>query len=135
MNKYYEMLQKVLENGREQRNKKGNIRYLTNEVMRMDADTVSATQSHEVLLERFRKKRVPVLLGTQMVAKGLDFENVTLVGVIDADLSLYTDNYRAAAPLDISEKIIYIDPATGYKISVYYEGCRNAAPESPGGGK
>ena len=41
------------------------------------------------------------------------------------------DNYRAAAPLDISEKIIYIDPATGYKISVYYEGCRNADPESP----
>ena len=66
------------------------------EVMRMDADTVSATHSHEVLLDRFRKKRIPILLGTQMVAKGLDFENVTLVGVIDADLSLYVDNYRAA---------------------------------------
>jgi len=66
------------------------------EVMRMDADTISATQSHEVLLDRFRKKRIPILLGTQMVAKGLDFENVTLVGVIDADLSLYVDNYRAA---------------------------------------
>ena len=66
------------------------------EVMRMDADTVSATRSHEVLLDRFRKKKIPILLGTQMVAKGLDFENVTLVGVIDADLSLYVDNYRAA---------------------------------------
>lgn len=66
------------------------------EIMRMDADTITATQSHEVLLDRFRKKRIPVLLGTQMVAKGLDFPNVTLVGVVDADLSLYTDNYRAA---------------------------------------
>lgn len=62
----------------------------------MDADTVSATQSHEVLLDRFRQKNIPILLGTQMVAKGLDFPNVTLVGVVDADLSLYTDNYRAA---------------------------------------
>ena len=66
------------------------------EVMRMDADTVSATHSHEVLLDRFRKKNIPILLGTQMVAKGLDFGNVTLVGVIDADLSLYVDSYRAA---------------------------------------
>ena len=71
-------------------------RYPGTEIMRMDADTVSATQSHEVLLDRFRQKNVPILLGTQMVAKGLDFPNVTLVGVVDADLSLYTDNYRAA---------------------------------------
>ena len=66
------------------------------EIMRMDADTVSATQSHEVLLDRFSKKKIPILLGTQMVAKGLDFDNATLVGVIDADLSLYVDSYRAA---------------------------------------
>ena len=46
----------------------------------MDADTVTATHSHEVLLDRFRRKKVPILLGTQMVAKGLDFPNVTLVG-------------------------------------------------------
>ena len=71
-------------------------RYPEAEVMRMDADTISATQSHEVLLDRFRKKRIPILLGTQMVAKGLDFPNVTLVGVVDADLSLYADSYRAA---------------------------------------
>ncbi len=70
--------------------------YPETEVMRMDADTISATQSHEVLLDRFRKKRIPILLGTQMVAKGLDFPNVTLVGVVDADLSLYADSYRAA---------------------------------------
>lgn len=65
------------------------------EVMRMDADTVSATQSHEVLLDKFQRSKVPILLGTQMVAKGLDFPNVTLVGVVDADLSLYADSYRA----------------------------------------
>ena len=65
------------------------------EILRMDTDTVSVTQSHEKLLSRFEKERIPVLVGTQMVAKGLDFENVTLVGVISADLSLYVDDYRA----------------------------------------
>ena len=65
------------------------------EILRMDADTVSASQSHDKLLTRFREKRIPILLGTQMVAKGLDFENVTLVGVLAADLSLYVDDYRA----------------------------------------
>ena len=66
------------------------------EVMRMDADTISATHSHEKLLSRFEKEKVPILVGTQMVAKGLDFSNVTLVGVVAADLSLYVDDYRAA---------------------------------------
>ena len=65
------------------------------EVLRMDTDTVSATHSHEKLLARFEKEKIPILVGTQMVAKGLDFENVTLVGVIAADLSLYVDDYRA----------------------------------------
>ena len=65
-------------------------------VLRMDTDTVGATHGHETLLSQFVEKRVPILLGTQMVAKGLDFENVTLVGVLAADLSLYVDNYRAA---------------------------------------
>ena len=65
-------------------------------VLRMDADTVSAANTHEAILGRFERERVPVLLGTQMVAKGLDFENVTLVGVLDADMSLYVDNFRAA---------------------------------------
>ena len=63
-------------------------------VLRMDADT--ADGRHEQLLDRFEKERIPILLGTQMVAKGLDFPNVTLVGVLAADLSLYVDNYRAA---------------------------------------
>ena len=64
------------------------------EVLRMDADT--ADGRHEQLLDRFEKERIPILLGTQMVAKGLDFPNVTLVGVLAADLSLYVDNYRSA---------------------------------------
>ena len=63
-------------------------------ILRMDADTASGR--HEEILSQFERERVPILLGTQMVAKGLDFENVTLVGVLCADLSLYADNYRAA---------------------------------------
>ena len=63
-------------------------------VLRMDADTVTA--GHEAILKQFAEENVPILLGTQMVAKGLDFENVTLVGVLAADLSLYVDHYRAA---------------------------------------
>ena len=63
-------------------------------ILRMDADTTAG--GHEEILQTFEKERVPILLGTQMVAKGLDFENVTLVGVLSADISLYVDNYRAA---------------------------------------
>jgi len=65
-------------------------------VLRMDADTISATNSHEAILDRFQKENIPILIGTQMVTKGLNFENVTLVGVVDADMSLYVDHYRAA---------------------------------------
>ena len=64
------------------------------DVMRMDADTVG--EGHEKLLKEFEEKKIPILLGTQMVAKGLDFENVTLVGVLAADLSLYVDHFRAS---------------------------------------
>ncbi|MBQ7566032.1 MAG: primosomal protein N' [Oscillospiraceae bacterium] len=66
------------------------------QVLRMDADTVSATNPHEAILRKFREEKIPILLGTQMVAKGLDFPNVTTVGVLDADLALYVDHYRAA---------------------------------------
>ena len=65
------------------------------EVARMDADTVSAVNTHEKILDRFQKEKIPVLIGTQMVAKGLNLPDVTLVGVLDADLSLYTGGYRA----------------------------------------
>ena len=63
-------------------------------ILRMDADTTAG--GHEKILRQFESDRIPILLGTQMVAKGLDFENVTLVGVLSADTSLYIDNYRAA---------------------------------------
>ena len=63
--------------------------------LRMDTDTVNAVNTHEKILEEFQKKQIPVLIGTQMVAKGLNLPNVTLVGVLDADLSLYTGSYRA----------------------------------------
>lgn len=65
------------------------------ETSRMDADTVSAVNTHEKILEHFQKENVPVLLGTQMVAKGLNLPNVTLVGVLDGDLSLYSGGFRA----------------------------------------
>ena len=66
------------------------------EVARMDADTVSAANPHEKILSDFAARNVPILLGTQMVAKGLNLPNVTLVGALDADLSLYSGSYRAA---------------------------------------
>ena len=66
------------------------------EILRMDADTISATCPHEKLLSRFAEEDIPVLIGTQMVAKGLNFEDVTLVGVVDADASLYLDHFRAS---------------------------------------
>lgn len=66
------------------------------EILRMDADTVTATNSHDAILSRFRQENIPILIGTQMVTKGLNFENVTLVGVLDADSSLYVDHFRAA---------------------------------------
>lgn len=65
-------------------------------VIRMDADTTSARQSHEKLLTSFRNREADILIGTQMITKGLDFENVTLVGIVAADMSLNLDDYRAA---------------------------------------
>ena len=66
------------------------------EVLRMDADTVNAVNTHQAILDQFQEKHVPVLVGTQMVAKGLNLPDVTLVGVLDADMSLYSGSYRAA---------------------------------------
>lgn len=64
-------------------------------ILRMDADTVTAAHSHQDILDQFREGKASILIGTQMVAKGLDFENVTLVGVILADQSLFVDDFRA----------------------------------------
>lgn len=63
--------------------------------LRMDSDTMKARGSHHDALEQFRSGDVRILLGTQMIAKGLDFPNVTLVGVVDADTSLRQPDLRA----------------------------------------
>ena len=62
---------------------------------RMDLDTTSARWSHHRILERIERGQVDVLLGTQMIAKGMDFPNVTLVGVVDADTALHLPDFRA----------------------------------------
>ena len=65
-------------------------------VLRMDTDTTSAKHAYEEMLGSFRKHKADILLGTQMVTKGHDFPDVTLVGVLSADSSLFLDDYRAA---------------------------------------
>ncbi len=64
--------------------------------LRMDTDTMRARGSHEKALAAFRSGKVQILLGTQMIAKGLDFPNVTLVGVINADTALHLPDFRAS---------------------------------------
>lgn len=64
-------------------------------VLRMDTDSVAPVGSHRALFEKFRVQKIPILVGTQMVTKGLNFENVTLVGVLSADQTLYSSEYRA----------------------------------------
>ncbi len=64
-------------------------------VLRMDADTTMSRFSHEEKLKAFANQEYDIMLGTQMVAKGLDFENVTLVGVISADSQLFSDDFRS----------------------------------------
>lgn len=65
-------------------------------VIRMDADTTSGRHAHQSILSRFEKEHIDVLIGTQMVTKGIDYPLVTLVGVISADTMLNMDDYRAA---------------------------------------
>ncbi|NPC92523.1 primosomal protein N' [Bacillus sp. WMMC1349] len=65
-------------------------------VIRMDVDTTSRKGAHEKLLSSFGQGKADILLGTQMIAKGLDFENVTLVGVLSADTMLHIPDFRAA---------------------------------------
>ncbi|MGI6462425.1 MAG: replication restart helicase PriA [Candidatus Scatomorpha sp.] len=66
------------------------------DILRMDADAVSFAGSHYEILDSFIRNRTPILIGTQMVTKGLNFENVTLVGVILADQGLFYPSYRAS---------------------------------------
>jgi primosomal protein N' (replication factor Y) (superfamily II helicase) len=65
-------------------------------IARMDSDTTEAKDSHAQILGKFRRGDLDILIGTQMIAKGLDFPNVTLVGVVMADLSLQMPDFRAA---------------------------------------
>ncbi len=65
-------------------------------IVRMDSDTMQKPGSHEAALAKFREGETKILLGTQMIAKGLDFPNVTLVGVINADTALHFPDFRAA---------------------------------------
>lgn len=64
-------------------------------VLRMDMDTTKAKDGHEKILSAFANEEADILIGTQMIVKGHDFPNVTLVGILAADLSLYADDYRA----------------------------------------
>ncbi len=64
-------------------------------IARMDHDTMTYKDSYEKVLREFRNRKIDILVGTQMIAKGLDFPNVTLVGIINADLSLYIPDFRA----------------------------------------
>ena len=64
-------------------------------VVRMDSDTMRKKDSYRTVLDKFRTGKIDILLGTQMIAKGLDFPNVTLVGVLYADMSLNMPDFRA----------------------------------------
>ena len=63
-------------------------------VARMDIDTVKGKNAHDVLIQQFEQKRIDILAGTQMVVKGLDFDNVDLVGILDADGLLHFADFR-----------------------------------------
>ena len=65
-------------------------------IIRMDVDTTTRKNAHEKIIKSFQNKDYNILLGTQMIAKGLDFENVTLVGIINADISLNFPDYRSS---------------------------------------
>ena len=71
-------------------------RFSDAKVVRMDLDTTAQKMSHDQIIKNFEKQKYNVLLGTQMVAKGLDFERVTLVGVISADTTLLLPDFRAS---------------------------------------
>ena len=65
-------------------------------IVRMDTDTMTKKHLFREILNDFRLGKIDILVGTQMIAKGLDFPNVTLVGVIDADISLHVPDFRSA---------------------------------------
>src|SRR5712692_9795863 len=72
------------------------LRFPDARIARMDLDTTSTKWAHHRVLERMAQGKIDILLGTQMIAKGLDFPNVTVVGVVDADTGLHLPDFRAA---------------------------------------
>jgi primosomal protein N' (replication factor Y) len=72
------------------------LRFPAARIARMDLDTTSTKWAHHRVLERMAQGKIDILLGTQMIAKGLDFPNVTVVGVVDADTGLHLPDFRAA---------------------------------------
>ena len=64
-------------------------------ILRMDSDSTSTKNAHENILRRFQNEDIPILVGTQMITKGLNIDDVTLIGILNADHSLYIDDYRA----------------------------------------
>ncbi|MDQ6831741.1 MAG: primosomal protein N' [Gemmatimonadota bacterium] len=82
--------------GTQQVEKLLNERFSTARIARMDVDTTSGKWAHAEILDRVASGEVQILLGTQMIAKGLDFPNVTLVGVIDADVGINLPDFRAS---------------------------------------
>lgn len=72
------------------------IKFPQAKIIRMDADTTTKKNAHEHYLKDFGDKKADILLGTQMIAKGLDFENVTLVGIVNGDAMLQRSDYRSA---------------------------------------
>jgi len=71
------------------------LRYPRARIARMDLDTTSSKWAHHHILDRVARGEIDILLGTQMIAKGLDFPNVTVVGVVDADTGLHFPDFRA----------------------------------------
>jgi primosomal protein N' (replication factor Y) len=73
-----------------------NARFPDDPCLRMDSDSMKKAGAHEAAMAKFRTGEVKILLGTQMIAKGLDFPQVTLVGVINADTALHFPDFRAS---------------------------------------
>ncbi|MCD4796913.1 MAG: primosomal protein N' [Candidatus Cloacimonetes bacterium] len=82
--------------GTQQIEKQLQIIFPTARILRMDSDSARKKESYESMFQRMRNGNIDILLGTQMIAKGLDFANVTLVGVISADIGLNIPDFRAA---------------------------------------
>jgi len=82
--------------GTQQIEKELKILFPTAKIMRMDSDTTARKESYQEMFDRMKNKEIDILLGTQMISKGLDFHNVTLVGVISADVILNYPDFRSS---------------------------------------